>query len=177
MTASIDGGPESVSPPAAGAEEQEAEIWIGSPQPRSLLPAILGLLIITLVLIAVSRIASLQTGSQVARYGAELILLLSWLFLCRHIVRNSLACEYHLTNRRLFYRRGFGHPGRPPLTLTTFSDARAERTRFERWSGVGRVVLLGANGARICTLVGLVDPEHVAGLIRKQIRKAKEQAE
>lgn len=152
---------------------EEIEVWTGAYSIRMFLPAILLALPITGVLFAVAKLSGADTNNNVLRYSLEGILLLGWLILLGTACFRVLGKEYMLTNKRLYYRRGFSHPGPPPIELVDCLDVKVQQSRIERWLRVGRVSLSLANGRRSrCVFAGIPDPERVAGIFRKHIREA-----
>lgn len=154
-------------------ESEEFEVWSGAYSVRMFLPVILLALPISGVLFAVAKRSGADTHNNVLRYSLEGILLLGWLVLLGTTCYRVLGTEYMLTNKRLYYRRGFSHPGPPPIELDQCLEVRVHQTRLERWLRAGRVSLRLGKGKRArCVLAGLPDPERVASIFRKHIRQA-----
>ena len=77
---------------------------------------------------------------------------------------------YRLTTRRLLRERGFAHPALPAIELTSASDVRVEQRAWERWVGVGRL-LVEVEGGAIEVFHGLHQPARVAEAIGHQVRQ------
>ena len=152
---------------------EESEVWTGACSIRIFLPAIVAGLIISAALYAIARFRGADTGNDFLRYALEGIILLGWILLLGFAGYRVLGTEYMLTNKRLYCRRGFGHPGQEGVDLTSFLDVRVSQSSLERLLRAGRISLSVAlaTGAP-CVLYGVPDPERVATTIRKQIRAA-----
>jgi hypothetical protein len=152
---------------------EEFEVWTGAYSVRMFIPALLLALPITGVLFAVAKRSGADSNNNALRYGLEGVLLLGWLVLLGTACFRVVGTEYMLTNKRLYCRRGFRHPGLPPIELTDCLDVTVIQSRLERWLRAGRVTLSLAKGKkRRCVLAGIPDPERVAGIFRKHIREA-----
>jgi Bacterial PH domain len=152
---------------------EEFEVWTGAYSVRMFLPAILAGLPITAVLFAVARFTGADSGNDFLRYSLEGLLLPGWVLLFGIACYRVLGTEYMLTNKQLYCRRGFGHPGSPALELGSFLDVRVQQSQLQRWIRAGSLILTVANGKGApCKLSGVPDPERVATIFRKHIREA-----
>ncbi len=160
----------------AVADQQAAEevlVWTGAYSVRMFLPGLIAGLPITVVLFAIARFTGGKDENNALRYSLEGVLLLGWLLLLGFACFWVLGTEYMLTNKRLYCRRGFGHPGLPGTELVHFLDVRVQQSRLERWLRSGRLLLSVAVGSGPpCVLHGVADPERVAAIFRKHIREA-----
>jgi hypothetical protein len=128
---------------------------------------------ITGALFVVAQRSGADTDDNTVRYGIEGVLLLGWLILLGTACFRVLGTEYLLTNKRLYLRRGFGHPGLPPIELDRCQDVKIFQSRLERWLRTGRVTLTFGKGRKgRCVLPGIQDPERVASILRRHIREA-----
>jgi Bacterial PH domain len=153
--------------------DEEFEVWTGAYSVRMFLPAIIVGLPITAVLYVIARIAGGEDENNALRYSLEGALLFGWIVLLGFACFWVLGTEYMLTNKRLYCRRGFGHPGSSGIELVHFRDVRVQQSRLERWLRAGRIILTVANGLGApCVLAGVPDPERVANIFRKHIRAA-----
>ena len=153
--------------------EEEVQLWTGAYSVRMFLPAIFVGLPITAAMFAVARFWDPDNDNSFVRYGVEGVLALTWLVLLGLACQRVLGTEYMLTNKRLYCRRGFGHPGLSGVDLVNFLDVRVKQSRLERLLRTGRIVLsTGGVNASACVLAGVPDPERVASLFRKQLREA-----
>ena len=152
---------------------EEAEVWTGACSIRIFLPAIVVGLVISASLYAIARVKGADADNDFLRYTLEGLILVGWILLLGFAGYRVLGTEYMLTNKRLYCRRGFGHPGQDGIDLTSFLDVRVTQSSLERWLRAGRISLSVAlaSGAP-CVLYGVPDPERVASTIRKQIRAA-----
>jgi hypothetical protein len=152
---------------------EEVEVWTGACSIRIFLPALLAGLIISAALYAIARVKGADDDNDFLRYTLEGLILLGWIILLGFAGYRVLGTEYMLTNKRLYCRRGFGHPGREGVDLTSFLDVRVAQSSLERWLRAGRISLSVALATGTpCVLYGVPDPERVANMIRKQIRAA-----
>jgi hypothetical protein len=151
--------------------EEEAQLWMGAYSIRKFLPALIVGLPITGMLFALARFFDPDDEGGFVRYGVEGILAVGWLVLLGIACWRVLGTEYMLTNKRLYCRRGFGHPGLPPVDLGNLCDVRVQQAGLERWLGVGSIFLpIRGQTDLSCKLGGITDPERVAGIFRKQLR-------
>ncbi|CAN5582030.1 hypothetical protein BH10PLA2_BH10PLA2_31840 [soil metagenome] len=153
--------------------EEEVQLWTSAYSVRMFLPVLVIGLPITGVLFALARFWDPDGESKVLRYGVEGVLALTWLVFLIFACQRVLGTEYMLTNKRLYCRRGFGHPGLAGVDLVNFLDVRVKQNGLERLLRAGRIVLStgGASGSA-SVLAGVADPERVVALFRKQLREA-----
>ncbi len=152
---------------------EESQVWTGAYSVRMFLPALIAGLPITAILYAIARVTGEEDEHYALRYSLEGVLLLSWLLLLGLACFWVLGTEYMLTNKRLYCRRGFGHPGLPGIELVHFLDVRVQQSRLERWLRAGRLYLsVAKHSGPPCVLHGVADPERVAAIFRKHIREA-----
>ena len=152
--------------------EEEVQLWTGAYSVRMFLPALVLGLPLTGALFALARFWDPDNENNYLRFGVEGVLALTWLVLLALACQRVLGTEYMLTNKRLYCRRGFGHPGRAGVDLSSFLEVRVKQSSLERLLRAGRIVLSkgGAEGSA-CVLSGVPDPERVAALFRKQLRE------
>jgi hypothetical protein len=100
------------------------------------------------------------------------VLALTWLGFLIFACQRVLGTEYMLTNKRLYCRRGFGHPGLAGVDLANFLEVCVKQTTLERWLRAGRIVLsTGGVKGTASVLAGVADPDRVVALFRKQLRE------
>ena len=112
---------------------EEVEVWTGACSIRIFLPAIVACLLISAVLYAIARFEGADAGDDFLRYTLEGLILVGWILLLGFAGYRVLGTEYMLTNKRFYCRRGFGHPGREGVDLTSFLDVRVTQSSLERW--------------------------------------------
>ncbi len=152
--------------------EEEVQLWTGAYSVRMFLPALILGLPLTGALFALARFWDPDNENNYLRYGVEGVLALTWLILLALACQRVLGTEYMLTNKRLYCRRGFGHPGLAGVDLSNFLDVRVRQSSLERLLRAGRIVLsTGGAESSAWILAGVPDPERVASLFRKQLRE------
>jgi hypothetical protein len=152
--------------------EEEIQLWAGAYSVRMFIPAVAVGLPLTGVLFALARYWDPDNQNDYLRYGVEGVLLLTWLGLLGLACYRVLGTEYMLTNKNLYCRRGFGHPGLAGVNLAEFLDVRVKQSGLEKLLRAGRIILTrGGIDGSAHVLAGVPDPERVAGLFRRQLRE------
>jgi hypothetical protein len=128
--------------------------------------------LLTALLLALAWQLGAWRGMNVVRWVAEGLAIALWLSQIGRWVYRTLAVNYRLTTRHLFYERDFSHPGRPGVALARITHVFVEQTRVERWLGVGRIAVSVAGTAPPLLLEGVRRPQRVAKLIREQASRA-----
>jgi hypothetical protein len=160
---------------AAAAEE--VDVWWGAYAGRTMLPDFLLSGVLTVGIIGLAWYLGAWRDSSWLRWTTPLLLGIFWLSQIVRWLYRVVTTTYRLTTRRLFYERGFGHPGRPGVWLREVAQVVVERRPFERWMGVGRIrILVRSEVNPPLVLEGVRDPEHIAIEIRKWVKTAQESA-
>jgi hypothetical protein len=150
--------------------EEEVQLWTGAYSPRMFLPVLILGIPLTGALFTLARVWEPENQSNYLRYGVEGLLTITWVILLSLACHRVLGTEYMLTNKRLYCRRGFGHPGLAGVDLVHFLDVRVKQSGLERLLRAGRIVLsTGGPKGSSCVLSGVPDPQRVAALFRKQL--------
>jgi hypothetical protein len=163
-------GPEAAAPALSPASTlQEVEVcWVGYAG-RTMLPAfsLAGLATAIVLLLAelASRYESVPT--VVVSHLAMYVIVAVWAGVLGRWAYLTATVAYRLTTRQLFLEHGFAHPARPPIALCEVRAVRVEQRRWERWVGVGRVIVEAANRPHK-VLRGVLAPERLAAEIRIQ---------
>lgn len=151
--------------------EEEVQIWIGSYSSRMFLPALVVGVPLTLALFGLARYSDPDNEGGFVRYGIEGIVVVGWVILLGLACYRVLGTEFMLTNKRLYCRRGFGHPGLSGIDLHNFLEVRVQQSALARFLGAGNIILTMKREVGLsCKLAEISDPERVASLIRKQLR-------
>ena len=125
----------------------------------------------TLALFGLARYSDPDNEGGFVRYGIEGIVGVGWVVLLGLACYRVLGTEFMLTNKRLYCRRGFGHPGQSAIDLQNFLEVRVQQSSLERLLGAGNIILsLKHEGGLSCKLPEISEPERVASLFRKQLR-------
>lgn len=160
-------------------EGQEVDVWWGSYSGRTMLPSfgVCGLLTLAIAGVSLYLVWGKDYHSTLVRYAAYLAVGVIWGLQLGRWAYRTVSINYRLTNRCLFRDRGFRHPSAGQVALAQVREVRVEEgSRLERFLGIGRVRVVGGNGAEVLMLEGVYDPEGAANTIRKQVEQVRQGA-
>lgn len=153
---------------------QEVELWWGGYAGRTMVPAFL---LCALTSAAVLLIAQLvwreeSVPASLVWHLALYVIVLVWAVGLTRWAYRTVTLAYRLTNRRLLREQGFSHPAPPPIELVSIREVRVEQRAWERWVGVGRVLVESADGST-AILPGVLDPQRLAAALLRQAEECR----
>jgi hypothetical protein len=161
-------GKDDVHPHAPTEPAQEVELWWGGYAGRTMVPAFVLCALLTAAVLLLADIVWHEgiPHDIISRLALYLIVLVWAVALARWAYR-ATTLAYRLTTRRLLREQGFSHPAPPAIELANIRAVHVEQRWWERWVGVGRVVIELADGSAE-VLPGVLNPGHLAGILRQQ---------
>jgi hypothetical protein len=150
---------------------QEVELWWGGYAGRTMLPAFLLCALLSAAVVVGAELLWQEESVPAAlifRLAMYLIVLV-WAAALARWAYFTTTLAYRLTTRRLLRERGFAHPALPAIELARVRDVRVEQRAWERWVGVGRL-LVEVEGGAIEVFHGLHQPARVAEVVWHQVR-------
>jgi hypothetical protein len=151
------------------ADDQEVDAWWGSYAGRTMLPSFIVCGILTAITIAGAWLVwwRHELDTLPARYSAYALIGPLWLFQLGRWLYRILTLSYRLTNRRLIIARYFSYAPFVEIPLTRVGNVLVELNPFDRWTGVGRLRILGReNGEVVRIIEGVLEPDRIANMIR-----------
>lgn len=147
----------------------EGDLWQGRASWKSMYPALLLWLVITLVVsLGIGAISSWNRSYVLWALGACGIYLLY--VLGRHAY-GVWSVSYKLSTQRLFIRRGILTQTVDQTELMRIDDVKITQTLIERMLGIGAVEVTASDRSDKSLLIrSIEDPEGVAELIRRHTR-------
>jgi membrane protein YdbS with pleckstrin-like domain len=160
--------------PQRASELEETDVWWGSYAGRAMLPGFLLCLLLTIILLVLDwHFGNRHSRSDLISSGILGLIGAVWLFQGTRWFYCLIAVNYRLTNRRLFYSRGFKLPDTWAIDLTHITKVAVERGPAERLLGLGRIrIHVQDRDSQRYVLDGVTAPEHVARTIRRRVRQA-----
>jgi hypothetical protein len=147
---------------------QEVELWWGGYAGRTMVPTFALCALVTAAVLLLAEIVwhdgiPHEVISRLALY----LIVLVWTAALGRWAYLATTLAYRLTTRRLLREQGFSHPAPPAIDLVNIRAVHVEQRLWERWVGVGRVVIEVGDGP-VEVLPGVLNPEHLAAMLLQQ---------
>lgn len=167
--AESDAGLEAIDP------AQEVELWWGGYAGRTMAPTFLLCALLSVAVLLVADLVWREENVPPSLLGrlAMYLIVLVWAVALTRWAYFTTTLAYRLTTRRLLREQGFTHPAPPPIELVNINAVRVEQRAWERWVGVGRVLVECTNGS-IEVLPGVHHPQHLAAALLRQVSLCRE---
>jgi uncharacterized membrane protein YdbT with pleckstrin-like domain len=156
----------------------EETVWEGRYAMRNFVGRLVARGVLTAVWVALAiytwSMGHSEWGIVTALLGVGLGVL--WLTMIYRIVHARYGHFYRLTTRRLFVSTGLMNRRRDQLELLRVEDVYTRQSLFERWMGLGTVVVVSSEEALpSVALPGIKDPKSVMDLIWHHARAERDQ--
>jgi membrane protein YdbS with pleckstrin-like domain len=164
--------PPETSHPARPADVEEVDVWYGGYTLRSLIGGFLISLAVTLVLLAGAWVAwdRFAVPFEIVSLGVLGLAGAVWLFQLIRWGYRLVTYQIRVTNRRVFFDRGFLYSDRKEWPLTAIRRIETPGNAINRLLNVGCLVLYGEkNPAALGILPGVGQPRTVADLVRQHL--------
>lgn len=154
-------------------DQQEIDIWWGAYAGRAMLPHF-GVCAAATLLVAVIAWQFWELNPihpQIKMHGTMFIIMALWFVPLLRWLHRSLAWNYRLTSQRLYQDRGF-HPSRKGIELVWVKSVQVQQQKWERWLGIGHIVLYVHGATTPMRLDGVREPMGIARMIENAVHDA-----
>jgi membrane protein YdbS with pleckstrin-like domain len=165
-------------PPGGLGVEGEDTVWEARYSMRNFIGRITARTLLSLVWagLAVYTWGLGHSDVRVATIVIGVGLVLLWATLAYRIVLARFGHAYRLTNRRLFVSTGLLNRRRDQLELLRVEDVYTRQSLFERWLGLGTVVVVSSEKSLpSLAMPGVKDPKRVMDLVWHHARSERDQ--